>query len=125
LGAFVSWGNGAPAPGAIFQDWTERLRTIANVRNFYNYARMIPGRNVFVIGAFYHGIGLIAPESETGHFVYLLTANELKEYLKEGFTIYYLPAIRQFEYDVNGIDLAQYGAIDVYAFHESQTKSSQ
>jgi hypothetical protein len=80
---------------------------------------------VFVIGAFYHGIGLIAPESQTGHFVYLLTAKELTQYLKDGFTIYYLPAIRQFEYDVYGIDLAQYGGIDVYAFHEAQKKSGQ
>jgi hypothetical protein len=125
LGAFVTWDNGAPSSGAIFQDRTERLRTIANVRNFYNYARTIPGRNVFVIGGFYHGIGLIAPESDAGHFVYLLTANELREYIKEGFTIYYLPAIRQFEYDVHGIDLAQYGAIDVYAFHEAQKKTGQ
>jgi hypothetical protein len=70
--------------GAIFQDRTERLRTIANVRNFYNYVRTIPGRNVFVIGGFYHGIGLIAPESEAGHFVYLFTANELRGYIKEG-----------------------------------------
>jgi len=45
---------------------------------------------------------------------------QLAEYLKGGFTIYYLPAIRQFEYDVHGIDLAKYGAIDVHAFHEAQ-----
>ena len=119
-GAFISWKNGGPASGAIFQDRAERLRTIENVRNFYSYARTIPGRNVFVVGAFYHGIGLIAPESKSGHFVYLLSPKELADYLKEGFTIYYLPAIRQFEYDVHGIDLAQYGAIDVHAFHESQ-----
>lgn len=125
VGAFVSWGHGAPADGAVFQDRRERLRTIENVRNFYDYARTIPGRNVFVIGAFYHGIGLIAPESTTGHFVYLLSAKELTEYRKGGFTIYYLPAIRQFEYDVHGIDLAQHGGIDVYAFHESHKKPSQ
>jgi hypothetical protein len=119
-GAFVGWKGGAPAPGPIFQDRTERLRTIENVRNFYSYARTIPGRNVFVIGAFYHGIGLIAPESKEGHYVYLLSPKELAYYLQRGFTIYYLPAIRQFEYDVHGIDLAQYGAIDVYAFHEAE-----
>lgn len=120
VGAFVTWKDGAPAAGAIFQDRAERLRTIANVRNFYSFARTIPGRNVFVIGAFYHGIGLIAPESQSGHFVYLLTEKQLADYLKGEFTIYYLPAIRQFEYDVYGIDLAKHGAIDVYAFHESQ-----
>lgn len=123
-GAFVGWRDGAPVAGAIFQDRSERVRTIANVRNFYNYARTIEGRNVFVIGAFYHGIGLIAPESKTGHFVYLLTAKDLADYLKAGFTIYYLPAIRQFEYDVYGIDLAKYGAIDVHAFHESRKDTS-
>ena len=119
-GAFLGWKDGAPAAGPIFQDRAERLRTIANVRNFYSYARTIPGRNVFVVGAFYHGIGLIAPESKSGHYAYLLTEKELAEYLKNGFTIYYLPAIRQFEYDVHGIDLAKHGAIDVYAFHEAQ-----
>ncbi|HYJ07133.1 MAG TPA: glycosyltransferase family 87 protein [Chthoniobacterales bacterium] len=120
LGAFVDWKNGAPAAGAIFQDRAERLRTIENVRNFYSYARTIPGRNVFVIGAFYHGIGLIAPESKNGHFAYLLSEKELTDYLKGGFTIYYLPAMRQFEYDVHGIDLAKHGAIDLIAFRESQ-----
>lgn len=118
--AFVDWKNGAPAAGAIFQDRSERLRTIENVRNFYSYARTIPGRNVFVIGAFYHGIGLIAPESKNGHFAYLLTEKELTDYLKDGFTIYYLPAMRQFEYDVHGIDLAKHGAIDLIAYRESQ-----
>jgi hypothetical protein len=120
LAAFVDFKNGAPAAGAIFQDRAERLRTIENVRNFYSYARTIPGRNVFVIGAFYHGIGLIAPESKNGHFAYLLNEKELADYLKGGFTIYYLPAMRQFEYDVHGIDLAQHGAIDLIAFRESQ-----
>ena len=72
-GAFVGWKDGAPAAGAIFQDRAERLRTIENVRNFYSYARTIPGRNVFVVGAFFHGIHLIAPESKSGNFVYLLS----------------------------------------------------
>jgi hypothetical protein len=34
LGAFVSWEKGAPIAGPILQDRTERLRTMANVRNF-------------------------------------------------------------------------------------------
>lgn len=124
-GAFIGWKNGAPAAGPIFQDRAERLRTIANVRNFYSYARTIPGRNVFVIGAFYHAIHLMAPESRSGHYVYLVSEKELAGYIKEGFTIYYLPAIRQFEYDVHGIDLARYGAIDVYAFRESQKAQTE
>jgi hypothetical protein len=118
-GAFVTWENGGPQAGPIFQDRNERLQTIANVRNFYSYARTLEGNNVFVIGGFYHGISLIAPESKNGHFVYLLTPTELQNYLNAGFTIYYLPAIRRFEYDVNGIDLAQYGGIDLYAFQQA------
>ena len=117
-GAFVGWENGAPAAGPIFQDRAQRLRTMANIRNFYHYARTIEGRNVFVIGGFFHAIGLIAPESKSGHFVYLLAPDELREFLKTGYTIYYLPAMRQFEYDVHGIDLARYGAIDLQAFRE-------
>jgi hypothetical protein len=119
VSAFVGWDNGSPAPGPILQDRTQRLRTMANIRNFYEYARTIEGRNVFVIGGFFHAIGLIAPESNSGHFVYLLTAKELTDFRDAGFTIYYLPAIRQFEYDVHGIDLAFYGGIDLVAFRES------
>ena len=122
-GAFVTWEDGAPRTGAVFQDHTKRLQTISNVRNFYTYARTIGGRNVFVVGAFYHGIGLIAPESQSGHFVYLLTEKELAAYTRDGFTIYYLPAIRQFEFDVHGIDLAKHGAIDVYAYRQAQLAS--
>ncbi len=121
-GVFVSWDHGVEA-GPIFRDRSDRLGMIANVRNFYSYARTIPGQNVFVVGGYYHGLSLIAPESRNGNFVYLLTKKELDDYTQAGFTIYYLPAIRQFEYDVNGIDLAQYGAIDVYAFRQAQDKS--
>ncbi len=120
VSSFVGWQKGAPAAGPIFQDRAQRLELIANVRNFYSFARTLQGRNVFVIGGFYHGLGLIAPESRSGHFRYLLTKKELSEFLADGFTIYYLPAIRQFEYDVNGIDLAQYGAIDLYALRQQQ-----
>jgi hypothetical protein len=122
-GVFVTWENGAPQAGPIFQDRSDRLRMIANVRNFYSYARTLEGRNVFVIGGFYHGISLIAPESRTGHFAYLLTPKELQNYIKDGFVIYYLPAIRRFEYDVQGVDLAQYGGIDLYAFQQAQEES--
>jgi hypothetical protein len=119
IGAFVGWENGAPAAGPIFQDRAQRLRTMANIRNFYDYARNLEGKNVFVIGGFFHAISLVAPESKSGHFVYLLPPKELKDFLNAGFTIYYLPAMRQFEYDVYGIDLAHYGAIDVAAFRDS------
>jgi hypothetical protein len=117
--SFVDWTGGRFVAGAVLDDRAQRMRMIANVRNFYSYARTVPGRNVFVVGGFHHGIGLIVPESRQGHFVYLLTAKELNDFIREGFTIYYLPAIREFEQDVNGIDLANYGAIDLYEFREA------
>jgi MFS family permease len=123
--SFIDWNGGKFTSGAAFRDRAQRLGTMANVRNFYSYARTLPGKNVFVIGAFYHGIGLIAPESKQGHFVYLLTANELNNFIRDGFTIYYLPAIREFERDVNGVDLAKYGAINLVEFRESQRLSNR
>jgi MFS family permease len=118
--SFVDWTGGKFVAGAIFDDRAQRVRMIANVQNFYSYARTLPGQNVFVVGGFYHGIGLMAPESKQGHFVYLLTAKELNDFIRDGFTIYYLPAIREFERDVNGIDLAEHGAIDLFEFREAQ-----
>jgi MFS family permease len=123
--SFVDWNGGRLAAGAAFADRAQRLRTMANVRNFYSYARTLPGQNVFVIGGFYHGIGLIAPESKQGHFVYLLSAIQVNDFIRDGFTIYYLPAIREFERDVNGIDLAKYGAIDLVKFRESQQPANR
>ncbi|MFZ1220244.1 MAG: hypothetical protein WAO00_13195 [Chthoniobacterales bacterium] len=123
--SFIDWNGGKFTSGAAFRDRAQRLGTMANVRNFYSYARTLPGKNVFVIGAFYHGIGLIAPESKQGHFVYLLTAKELNDFVRDGFTIYYLPAIREFERDVNGVDLAEYGAINLVEFRESQRLSNR
>jgi hypothetical protein len=118
--SFADWNAGRVMIGAAFDDRAQRVRMIANVQNFYSYARTLPGQNLFVIGGFYHGIGLIAPESKQGHFVYLLTAKELNDFIRAGFTIYYLPAIREFERDVNGVDLADYGAFDLVKFRESQ-----
>ena len=92
---------------------------MANVRNFYDYSRTVPGKNVFVIGGYYHAIELIAPESRAGHYVYLLKREELARFRGDGYTIYYLPAIRGFEFDVNGVDLAANGAHDLVAYRNA------
>ena len=120
VGSVVGWQNGRPSAGPIFRDRAERLRTIESIRNFYDFAETVEGRNVFVIGAYYHALGVIAPESKHGKYVYLLPPKELAESLAAGYSIYYLPGIREFEHHVHGIDLAQYGAKDLYSIFEAK-----
>jgi hypothetical protein len=63
---------------------------------------------------------LIAPGSKDGKYVYLLPPKELAEFLAAGYSIYYLPGIREFEHHVHGIDLAHYGAKDLHAVFETK-----
>ena len=51
-----------------------------------------------------------ATQAEGVAYVYSLSAPELRERIGQGFTVFYLPGIREFNDRVFGVDLAKFGA---------------
>ena len=120
-GSFVSLDHGRPVAGDIFKDHEERVATSQNITNFLSFTEQIPGKNIFVVGAWETEITNRLPGNN--RYSYLLTAPEVLECMKSGTTIYYNAAtIRYFNLRVYGIDLAKYGGRDIRAVYEQQMK---
>ena len=110
--------------GPIFADRRERLQTIENIKNFVQFSRTLPGRNMILVGGWEPQIDALFPDAASGNtrFVYLLSEQQLKAALNDGFTIYYLPAIRAFNVSVYGIDVANFGARDLRAIFDERAR---
>jgi hypothetical protein len=114
---FIEFAKGRIEPGAILADRAERLQTMMQVRDFVGYSQTLPGHNTIVVGAWEPQIAVMAPQlahSRT-HYVYLLSEAELIAAFERGEHVFYLPAMRAFNYRVNGLDLAAGGALDLHA----------
>ncbi len=110
--------------GAVLQDHAERIATVQNVRNFLSFTSTLQGKNIIVVGSWEQLISLMPPKKTAGdtRFAGIMTASEVLDALKNHCTLYYLPLIREFNYRVNGIDLAKYGAKDLRALYEEHTR---
>ena len=114
IASFVDLGPKGFRPGAILVDRSERIQNLKNIRDFLELAQAIPGNNVFVVGAWEPQIAVLAPHLVNGRnrYLYVMNGLEVNAALGSGASIYYLPAIREFNYYVNGLDLAQHSAHD-------------
>ena len=115
IAPFVELAPVGLRPGAILADHQRRLQNLANIRAILKVGESAPGSNVFVVGASEPQIAVLAPHLQKGrnHYVYTMTASEAKAAVENGQSLYYLPTVRRFNYSVNGVDLAQYGARDM------------
>jgi hypothetical protein len=121
---FVEISEGGLAVGPIFADRRERLRTIESIRNFVQFSRNLPGRNMILVGGWEPQIDVLFPDAASGNirYVYLLSEEQLKAAIADGFAVYYLPAIRAFNASVYGIDVAKFGARDLRAIYEERAR---
>ena len=112
--------NGRLAEGAIVEDHIERLSTIRNVRSLIALGATLPGRNVIAVGSWEQLTCMMPPQKTAGilRFSGVMSRDDLAGYMKDHFTIYYLPLIRDYVFRVNGIDLARYGAKDLRTVYE-------
>jgi cbb3-type cytochrome oxidase subunit 3 len=124
---FVEISTGGLAAGPIFADRRERLRTIESIRNFVHFSRSLPGRNLILVGGWEPQIDVLFPDAASGNirYVYLLSEEQLKTAISDGFTVYYLPAIRAFNASVYGIDVAKFGARDLRAIYEERARDRE
>ncbi len=128
MGSFITIDRHGLTAGPIVQDHRERLTTAESIRNFLSFTKQMPGKNAFVVGGWEPEIKNIFPASEhpDQDYFYLLTAPEVIQFIKSGTPVYYnSPAIREFNYRVNGIDLAKYGARDLHAIYDKQLRSEK
>lgn len=119
---FVDISRNGFSRGAILADRDERLQTLARIRGFLDYSATLPGRNTFVTGSWEPLIAVLAPPtpSARNRYVGLLNAAELSAVLKTSDHVFYLPRIREFNYQVYGIDLANYGVLDLRKIFDRQ-----
>ena len=102
-------------PGAILADHQDRLQNLANIRDLLQLTESASGNNTFVVGASEPEIAVLTPRLRDGRnrYVYLMTALEARAAIGDGRHLYYLPAMRKFNYEATGVDLAEYGALDL------------
>ena len=111
---------------AIFIDHQQRVQNLIDIRDFLRITESVPGNNIFVVGASEPEIAVLAPHLQKGrnHYVYLMNATEAKAALDSGRSLYCLPVIRAFNYQVNGVDLVKYGAVDLRRLREFRPLSN-
>jgi hypothetical protein len=123
-GAFFSIDSHGLAAGDVFLDHRERLATTQGIDSYVAFTRTLPGKNVFVVGSREPEITNRYPASThpSAEYVYLLTAQDIVQCMKTGKAVYFTTLMRQFEYRVYQIDLAQYGGQDIEALHARKMK---
>lgn len=107
--------------GAIFADHTERLINLRNLNTCLDFAETLPGKNVIVVGGWEPEIAVLAPDRPAlrNQYVYLLSQEEINNVRKNGGLIFYLPAMRSFNAQVHGVDLARSG-FDLFALYQAR-----
>ncbi len=103
-------------PGAILTDRRERQKTISDVTRFIQFTEAeLPDENLVIVGGWEPMITVLAPAGTVrNHYAYLATETEVRQARSAGWGLAYTgPAIRQFNYDVKGVDLAEFSALDL------------
>jgi hypothetical protein len=113
--------------GPILVDRDQRLQNLINIGNFLQLTDNISGHNVFVVGDSEPEIAVLAPHLLNGrnHYLYVIDAEGAKTAIDDNRSLYYLPPMRKFNYDVNGVDVAEYGGHDLQSVFEMAAHSGR
>ncbi len=116
LAPFVDFSRHGLQAGAILADHRERQQTVSDVTRFVRFTEAkLPGENLVVVGGWEPMIAVLAPPNTVrNHYAYLATAAEVHQAIAAGWGLAYSgPAVRQFNYNINHVDLAAFGAQDL------------
>jgi hypothetical protein len=100
--------------GPIFKDREYRIKYDERVEKIIEKTKNYPPKSVVITGAFLSMVLVKTEEAapaETPQYVYLLKEAEIKRYLADGYTIYYVADQREINRALCGADPADYGAI--------------
>ena len=84
-----------------------------------NISSLVSGSNAYIVGSWKPPIDLLtedAPRQNT-KFLYLVTQGELDQLVAQGWHVWYLPLMREFDFRVYQFDIAAHGARDVRLLH--------
>ena len=107
--------SGIRAAGPLLTDHAYRLRDTRTANLVIAQSNRFEKKSVIVSGPYYPIIRFLqsdVPANKT-EFVYLVNREQLHDYIESGFDIYYLPNLREYNLDVHGIDLDEYGAKEI------------
>ncbi len=121
ISPWLEIGPGGMRPGAILADHRARVLNLRNVNSCLAFAEKMSGRNVIVVGAWEPQIAVLTAGQEPlrNRYVYLLDRDGATAAVASGDRILYLPAIRAFNAQINGNDLAEVGR-DLFAFYQTE-----
>ena len=110
--SFIGAGRSGLRPGPIFSEYAERKQGMEATARVVSLGDAFQNKTVIVSGWWLPKIEgtLFATSRGLTDYVYLLDAAELRKRLDEGFAVYYLPGIREYNNQALGIDLAKFGA---------------
>ena len=119
ISPLVTWSGARPAPGLIFEDHRQRLKTDEDINGFLHFTSLVSGSNAYIVGSWEPPISVLsadAPQPNT-KFLYLATQGELDQLVAHGWRVWYLPLMREFNFRVYRFDVAAHGARDVRLLH--------
>jgi hypothetical protein len=116
---FVTWHDSRPAAGLIFQDRRARLATDAQIDGFLHFSGMVSGKNAYIVGSWEPPIDVLTADAppQNAKFLYLVTEAQLDQLIAQGWDVWYLPLMRDFNARVYQFDVAAHGARDVRLLH--------
>jgi hypothetical protein len=104
--------SGIQLKGPLLTDHIYRRRETRTAKLAIVQGNRFEKKSVIVSGPYFPIIRFLqgdAPANKT-EFVYLMNHEQLHDYIENGFYVYYLQGLREYNLDVHGIDLDEYGA---------------
>jgi hypothetical protein len=119
LSPFITWSGAKPAAGLIIQDHQQRVDTDGQIGGFLHIATTVSGSNAYIVGSWKPPIDVLTAGRpvQNAKFLYLVTQAELDQLNAQGWHVWYLPLMREFNYRVYHYDIAAHGAHDVRGLH--------
>jgi hypothetical protein len=112
LSSFVSIGRSGFRPGPIFSEYAARKADMELTRQVISRANELQKKSLIVAGWWLPRIKASLPTQspDVVDYVYSLDASELRQRISQGFNVFYLPGIREYNHRMLWLDLAKFGA---------------
>jgi hypothetical protein len=109
---FVTIDGWRLSAGLVILDHRQRIETARHVGDLLQFTRRVNGRNVYIVGSWQPNIDVLTADDPVrdAKFLYLVTEGQLDQLRAQGWNVWYLPGIREFDAMVNRFDIEKHGA---------------
>ena len=128
ISPFLELSSKGMQPGAIFADHKAREQMIGSVTQLVRFTEAeLPGENLVVVGGWEPMVSVLSPAGTVrNHYAYLVDSAEVQKAIAAGWGIAYAsPSIRQYNYKMKAVDLAEFGARDLHELARAGTARSK